>query len=171
MGMPMGEMSMGGPGYPRMMPEMPIPHAGDLESVPDDHSVLKLSDGSNVRAADLEKILKKHLQAAEHVMVVGSGQDFLACIITLKTKGSEAVARGEDASTLGATQYDLTQEALELAQRHGSDGTTVQEVRQCKKFRGQGMLPLFAKANAEIQQKPQQVGLVSFISCISVSAS
>jgi len=123
----------------------------------DDESILKLSDGSTVPAADLEKILKKHLDAVEYVMVVGSGKDFLSCMLTLKTKGSEAVARGEDPAALESAKDELAKEALELAQRFNSPATRVLDARQCQKFRGEGLLPLFAKANAEIKQGAQQV--------------
>ena len=138
----------------------PAPPPTDPEE--DDETILKLVDGTTVPAEDLEKILKKHLEAVEHVMVVGSGKDFLSCMLTLKTKGSEAVARGQDPAALESTKDELAKEALELAQRFGSTATRVIDARQCQKFRGEGLLPLFAKANAEIKQSAQQVlGAVS----------
>ena len=73
----------------------------------DDESILELIDGSKVPAANIETVLKKHLAAAEHVMVVGSGKEFLSCIFTLKTKASEAAARGEDPASLGPAKDDL----------------------------------------------------------------
>ena len=128
----------------------------------DDEAILKLMDGTTVPAKELEKVLKKHLEAVEHVMVVGSGKDFLSCMLTLKTKGSEAVARGQDPAALESAKDELAKEALELAQRFGSTATRVVDARQCQKFRGEGLLPLFAKANAEIKQSAQQVlGAVS----------
>jgi flagellar biosynthesis GTPase FlhF len=138
----------------------PAPPPTDPEE--DDETILKLVDGTTVPAEELEKILKKHLEAVEHVMVVGSGKDFLSCMLTLKTKGSEAVARGQDPAALESTKDELAKEALELAQRFGSTATRVIDARQCQKFRGEGLLPLFAKANAEIKQSAQQVlGAVS----------
>ena len=58
----------------------------------DDETILKLNDGSTVPAKQLEEVLKRHLDAVEHVMVVGSNKGFLSCILALKTKGSEAEA-------------------------------------------------------------------------------
>eukprot|EP00918_Siedleckia_nematoides_P055495 GHVU01121063.1.p1 GENE.GHVU01121063.1~~GHVU01121063.1.p1 ORF type:complete len:213 (+),score=49.08 GHVU01121063.1:23-640(+) len=150
--------SAGPPAAPASQP--PAPPTDPEE---DDESILKLSDGSTVPAADLEKILKKHLDAVEYVMVVGSGKDFLSCMLTLKTKGSEAVARGEDPAALESAKDELAKEALELAQRFNSPATRVLDARQCQKFRGEGLLPLFAKANAEIKQGAQQVRRFSIL--------
>jgi len=74
--------------------------------------------------------------------------------LTLKTKGSEAAARGEDPASLGPAQDQLSGAALALAQQHGSEATTVLNARTCSKFRRDGLLPLFAKANAEINFLP-----------------
>ena len=142
------------------------PPAPPTDPEEDDESILKLSDGSTVPAADLEKILKKHLDAVEYVMVVGSGKDFLSCMLTLKTKGSEAVARGEDPAALESAKDELAAEALELAQRFRSPATRVLDARSCQRFRGEGLLPLFAKANAEIKQGAQQVH--GTFSCLSL---
>jgi len=153
--------SAGPPAAPASQP--PAPPTDPEE---DDESILKLSDGSTVPAADLEKILKKHLDAVEYVMVVGSGKDFLSCMLTLKTKGSEAVARGEDPAALESAKDELAKEALELAQRFNSPATRVLDARQCQKFKTEGVLPLFAKANAEIKQGAQQVH--GTFSCLSL---
>jgi hypothetical protein len=125
-----------------------------------DHEViLTLSDGTTVPAINLERILKKNIDAVEHVIatVVGGGMDFLSCMLTLKTKGSEAAARGEDPASLGSEMDELSNAALALAQQHASDAQTVLKARTCSKFRGDGLLPLFAKANAEIKLHAQQV--------------
>ena len=123
-----------------------------------DHEViLTLSDGTTVPAINLERILKKNIDAVEHVIVVGGGMDFLSCMLTLKTKGSEAAARGEDRASLGSEMDELSNAALALAQQHASDAQTVLKARTCSKFRGDGLLPLFAKANAEIKLHAQQV--------------
>lgn len=151
---------------PQAQPEAPAPPKSasptpqNKDPEEDDETILKLSDGSTVPAANLEKILKKHLDAVEHVMVVGSGKEFLSCMLTLKTKGSEAAARGEDPAALGPAKDELAQDALALAQQFGSDATTVLKARTCSKFRGEGLLPLFAKANAEIKLSTQQVGIL-----------
>ena len=71
-------------------------------------------------AKQLEVILKKHLDAVEHVMVVASRKEFLSCMVTLKTKGSQAAARGEDPASMGPAEDELAQGALELAQAKGS---------------------------------------------------
>ena len=71
-------------------------------------------------AKQLEVILKKHLDAVEHVMVVASRKEFLSCMVTLKTKGSQAAARGEDPASMGPSEDELAQGALELAQANGS---------------------------------------------------
>jgi hypothetical protein len=123
----------------------------------DNETILTLSDGTTVPAINLEMILKKNLDAVEHVMVVGSGMNFLSCILTLKTKGSEAAARGEDPASLGPAKDDLSGAALSLAQQHASEATTLVQARTCSKFRGEGLLSLFAKANAEIKLQAQQV--------------
>ena len=128
-----------------------------------DETILTLSDGTTVPAINLEMILKKNLDAVEHVMVVGSGMNFLSCILTLKTKGSEAAARGEDPASLGPAKDDLSGAALSLAQQHASEATTVLMARTCSKFRSEGLLPLFAKANTEIKLQAQQV--LPFLPC------
>ena len=117
--------------------------------------MLKLSDGTTVPAIDIERILKMHLDVAEHVMVVGSGCDILCCMLTLKTKVSEAAASGED--PLGTAKDELSDAALALARQHGSEATTVHKARTCSKFCVEGLLPLIAKANAEINVSVQQV--------------
>ena len=139
------------------------PRAVPADAEEDDEGTLVLVDGSTVPAKQLEVILKKHLDAVEHVMVVGSGKEFLSCMLTLKTKGSEAAARGEDPASLGPAKDELAQEALELAQAKGSEATTVLKARTCSKFRGEGLLPLFAKANAEIKMSAQQVRRFSIL--------
>ena len=94
-------------------------------------------------------------------MVVGSNKGFLSCILALKTKGSEAEARGEDPADLGQSQYDLVAETLELVSSCGSDATTVAKARTDAKFRSEGLLPLFSKANAEIKVSSQQARMAS----------
>jgi len=142
------------------------PPASAAEAEEDDESLLQLNDNSTVPAANLEKILKKHLDAVEHVMVVGSGKEFLSCMLTLKTKGSEAAARGEDPAALGPAKDELAADSLALAQLFGSDATTVLKARTCSKFRGEGLLPLFAKANAQIKLSSQQVRRFSILTRI-----
>ena len=127
------------------------------EEEDEDESMLKLTDGSEVPAAKIEAVLKKYLDAVEHVMVVGSGKEFLSCMLTLKTKGSEAAARGEDPAAMGPAKDELAAASLAFAQQHGSEATTVLEARTCSKFRGEGLLPHFTKANGEIQSSTQQV--------------
>ena len=123
---------------------------------PEKEDMLKLSDGTTVPAIDIERILKMHLDvAAEHVMVVGSGCDILCCMLTLKTKVSEAAASGED--PLGPAKDELSDTALALARQHGSEATTVHKARTCSKFCVEGLLPLIANANAEINVSVQQV--------------
>jgi hypothetical protein len=123
---------------------------------PEKEDMLKLSDGTTVPAIDIERILKMHLDvAAEHVMVVGSGCDILCCLLTLKTKVSEAAASGED--PLGSAKDELSDTALALARQHGSEATTVHKARTCSKFCVEGLLPLIANANAEINASVQQV--------------
>ena len=129
----------------------------------DNETILTLSDGTTVPAINLEMILKKNLDAVEHVMVVGSGMDFLSCMLTLKSKGSEAAVRGEDPASLGPAKDDLSGAALSLAQQHASEATTVLMARTCSKFRSEGLLPLFAKANTEIKLQAQQV--LPFLPC------
>jgi hypothetical protein len=138
-------------------PPPPPPPSVPEPPAEDDETILTLSDGTTVPAINLERILKKNLDAVEHVMVVGSGMDFLSCMLTLKTKGSEAAARGEDPASLGPAKDELSDAALALAQQHASEATTVLKARTCSKFRGEGLLPLFAKANAEIKLQAQQV--------------
>ena len=175
---------------PRVNVDRLLAGEDDAVSPADDESVLTLSDGSTVPAAKLEEILKKHLEAVEHVMVVGSGKEFLSCMLTLKTKGSEAVAQGEYPAALGPakderfqdvlasrfqdvlplaqdfnlalalSEDELAQDALALAQQVGSDATTVQDARKCSKFLDEGLQPLFAKANAEINLSTQQVAIL-----------
>jgi hypothetical protein len=58
---------------------------------------------------------------------------------------------------LGPAKDELSDAALALAQQHASEATTVLKARTCSKFRGEGLLPLFAKANAEIKLQAQQV--------------
>ena len=123
----------------------------------DDELMLKLTDGSEVSAADIEKVLKKYLDAVEHVMVVGSGKEFLSCMLTLKTKGSEAAAQGEDPAALGPAKDELAATSLAFAQQYGSEAKTALKARLCSKFRGEGLLPQFTKANSEIQSSTQQV--------------
>jgi len=142
------------------------PPASAAEAEEDDESLLQLNDKSTVPAANLEKILKRHLDAVEHVMVVGSGKEFLSCMLTLKTKGSEAAARGEDPAALGPAKDELAADSLALAQAFGSEATTVLKARTCSKFRGEGLLPLFAKANAEIKLSSQQVRRFSILTRI-----
>jgi len=97
-------------------PPPPPPNAkAAADPEDDDETELKLNDGSTVPAANLEKILKKYLDAVEHVMVVGSGKEFLSCMLTLKTKGSEAAARGEDPAALGPAKDELAADSLKLA--------------------------------------------------------
>lgn len=98
-------------------PPPPPPNAkAAADPEEDDETELKLNDGSTVPAANLEKILKKYLDAVEHVMVVGSGKEFLSCMLTLKTKGSEAAARGEDPAALGPAKDELAADSLALAE-------------------------------------------------------
>ncbi|EKX47485.1 hypothetical protein GUITHDRAFT_137635 [Guillardia theta CCMP2712] len=132
------------------------------ETDEDDESVLKLSDGSKVEAINLEKVLLRHLDAVAHVMVVGSGKEFLSCMLVLKTKGSEAAERGEDPSTI-PDKDDLAEPALELTRKVQSDATTVQKARACTKFRANGLLPGFAAANQEIAVPAQQVRRFSIL--------
>ena len=157
---------------PRVNVDRLLAGEDDAVSPADDESVLTLSDGSTVPAAKLEEILKKHLDTVAQVMVVGSGKEFLSCMLTLKTKGSEAVAQGEYPAALGPAKDELAQDALALAQQFGSDATTVLKARTCSKFRGEGLLPLFAKANAEIKLSTQQVAtcyiaMVALADCFS----
>jgi len=135
----------------------PTPENKPAEPEEDDESMLKLTDGSQVPAANIETVLKKYLDAVEHVMVVGSGKEFLSCMLTLKTKGSEAAARGEDPAALGPAKDELAAASLAFAQQYGSEATTVLKARTCSKFRGEGLLPQFTKANGEIQSSTQQV--------------
>ena len=127
------------------------------EEEDEDESMLKLTDGSEVPAAKIEAVLKKYLDAVEHVMVVGSGKEFLSCMLTLKTKGSEAVAQGEDPAALGPAKDELAATSLAFAQQYGSEAKTALKARLCSKFRGEGLLPQFTKANSEIQSSTQQV--------------
>ena len=83
--------------------------------------------------------------------------------LTLKTKGSEAVARGQDLASLESTKDKLAREALELAQLFGSTVTRVIDARHRQKFCGEGLLSLFAKANAEIKQPAQKVRRFSIL--------
>ena len=78
-------------------------------------------------------------------------------MITLKTKGSEAAARGEDPTSLGGAKDELAPASLAFAQQYGSEATTVMKARTCSKFRGEGLLPHFTKANSEISSSVQQV--------------
>ncbi len=137
----------------------------------DDEAILTLSDGTTVPAINLERILKKNLDAVEHVMVVGGGMDFLSCMLTLKTKGSEAATRGEDPASLGPAKDELSDAALALAQQHESEAKTTLQARTCSKFRGEGLLPLFAKANAEIKLQAQQVFDDNCLSYLAVPRS
>ena len=121
----------------------------------DDESVLELTDGSQVPAANIETVLKKHLTAAEHVMVVGSGKEFLSCILFLKTKGSEA--RGHDPNSLGPAKDDLAPASVAFAQQCGSEATTVSEARMCSKFRGEGLWQHVSKANGDAPSFSQKV--------------
>ena len=151
---------------PRVNVDRLLAGEDDAVSPADDESVLTLSDGSTVPAAKLEEILKKHLEAVEHVMVVGSGKEFLSCMLTLKTKGSEArfqdvLPLAQDFNlALALSEDELAQDALALAQQVGSDATTVQDARKCSKFLDEGLQPLFAKANAEINLSTQQVAIL-----------
>jgi C-terminal processing protease CtpA/Prc len=159
----------GGPPPPPPAPGPPPPPANNKPASPkptsdsdeDDETILKLNDGTTVPAKELETVLKRHLKAVEHVMVVGSNKEFLSCILALKTKGSEAEARGEDPADLGQSQNDLVAETLELVSSCGSDATTVAKARTDAKFRSEGLLPLFSKANAEIKVSSQQARMAS----------
>ena len=136
------------------------PPAGEGDE--DDERVLTLTDGRTVEAKKLEDILKKHLDAVAYVMVVGSKKQFLSCMLTLKTHGSEAASRGEDPKSV-PNPFDLAAPALALAQKVGSAATNVHQARQDTAFRANGLLPGFSAANQEIGDNAMQVRRFSIL--------
>jgi len=101
----------------------------------DDESTLVLNDGTTAQAAYLEQVLAQKIPAIKHVMVVGSRQEKLCCLLTLKT------VPGTD---------QLAPEAMELARLAGSTAQTVQEARSDLKYR-QALLQGFTEANKELE--------------------
>lgn len=155
------------PASPAAAPAAPAAPAGAPAVVgtaddEDDESILHLNDGTTCPASELEAILKKHLPAVQHLMVVGSKRQMLSCMLTLKTLGSEAVEAGQDIKDV-AEPLKLATAALELAQKVGSEAKDVKEARADNKFRTLGLLPGFSAANQEINNSARQVRRFSIL--------
>lgn len=45
---------------------------------------ITLSDGHNVAPVHIEASIKKEVPFLSHVILVGDGQDYLCCLVTLK---------------------------------------------------------------------------------------
>lgn len=46
--------------------------------------MITLSDGHNVAPVHIEAGIKKEVPFVSHVVLVGDGQDYLCCVVTLK---------------------------------------------------------------------------------------
>jgi len=124
----------------------------------DESGALTLADGRPKAAEEIELVLRKHLhpRGVESVMVVGSGLPFLACLLTLTTKGTTAISMGEFVDDVEAP-LDLDGAALTHAKDAGSKATNAKDAASDAAFRAKVVEPGLAAANKELGDPGMQV--------------
>jgi hypothetical protein len=93
----------------------------------------------------VEKLIAAEIEAVQHVLVAGRGRAYLACVLSLKTQSRSA-------------EEELDRPALQFAQRHGSAARTVDEARQCARFRA-GLLLRFSACNKLVYERTRAQGV------------
>ena len=132
---------------------------GDREASEDGDVDVQLTLASGVvcTAHELEARLLAELAALDSVMVVGEGQEYLACLLALRVKKSNS-----------SKVKCLDSRALESARSVGSTATTVKEAYFCDKFRGY-LLDGITRCNMQASSKAlrQSLGNVNAAECLN----
>jgi hypothetical protein len=108
-----------------------------MAEVEPDSGIIVASDGRLVEAQPIERLILDQIEAIEHCMLVThpSAPGEIGCLLTLRAATGGASGSVHGGGGGGGGGLALHRTGLALADRSGSEATTVMSARQCAMFR------------------------------------